>query len=115
MEKGSLPVEYKGKSLSEINLDENFEYPEEEDDTCKDHKVCGKKTKTNLCNSLKCQEVTEGVTEKDKAVATTSKATLCSGVECPSENTSDSDDDVLIKKTKKNIKKKKCKFKIKLF
>lgn len=29
MEKGSLPVEYKGKSLAEINLDENLEYPEE--------------------------------------------------------------------------------------
>lgn len=30
MEKGSLPVEYKGKSLSEINLDNDvMKYPEE--------------------------------------------------------------------------------------
>lgn len=29
MEKGSLPAEFKGKSLSEIEFDENTEYPEE--------------------------------------------------------------------------------------
>lgn len=29
IEKGSLPVEYKGKSLNDINFDEDAEYPEE--------------------------------------------------------------------------------------
>lgn len=29
MEKGSLPAEFKGKSWSEIEFDENTEYPEE--------------------------------------------------------------------------------------
>lgn len=31
MEKGSIPLEYKGKSLAEINLDVALEYPEEDD------------------------------------------------------------------------------------
>lgn len=30
MEKGSVPVEYKGKSLAEIDLDSNLEYAEED-------------------------------------------------------------------------------------
>ena len=32
MEKGSLPVEYQGKSLAEINFVEENEYPEENED-----------------------------------------------------------------------------------
>ncbi|KAI4468095.1 hypothetical protein MML48_2g00016496 [Holotrichia oblita] len=31
MEKGSIPAEYKGKSLAEINFDNNLEYAEEND------------------------------------------------------------------------------------
>lgn len=31
MEKGQIPVEYKGKSLAEINFDAHSEYPEEND------------------------------------------------------------------------------------
>lgn len=31
MEKGTLPVEYKGKYLEEINFDENLEFVEEND------------------------------------------------------------------------------------
>lgn len=30
MENGSVPVQYKGKSLAEINLDPNLEYAEED-------------------------------------------------------------------------------------
>ncbi len=32
MEKGTIPVEYKGKSLAEINFDLNLEYAEENND-----------------------------------------------------------------------------------
>lgn len=35
MEKGSIPLEYKGKSLAEINFDVNLEYPEEDDQISK--------------------------------------------------------------------------------
>lgn len=31
MEKGGIPAEYKGKSLAEINFDDNLEYAEEND------------------------------------------------------------------------------------
>lgn len=31
MERGSIPLEYKGKSLAEINFDVTSEYPEEDD------------------------------------------------------------------------------------
>jgi hypothetical protein len=40
MEKGTIPAEYKGKSLSEINCDINLEYAEENND--------GKCIKSNL-------------------------------------------------------------------
>jgi hypothetical protein len=33
MEKGEIPQEYKGKSLSDINFDENLEYAMEENDS----------------------------------------------------------------------------------
>jgi hypothetical protein len=40
MEKGTIPAEYKGKSLGEINFDINLEYAEENND--------GKCIKSNL-------------------------------------------------------------------
>lgn len=45
MEKGTVPVEYQGKSLSDINIDLNVEYVEE-------HDIEGKVTVWSLDNSL---------------------------------------------------------------
>ncbi|CAH0556875.1 unnamed protein product [Brassicogethes aeneus] len=70
MEKGSMPAEYKGKSLSQINFDANLEYVEENDEIYENDKAGGEKKSDKIQNNGAKKDGDESIFNHDNEEST---------------------------------------------